>query len=54
MHEMGQAAARMLLSHFDGAPMPDAPEIIVTTLVVRGSSAPRSGSDVFVQAAASP
>jgi LacI family transcriptional regulator len=54
MHEMGQAAARMLLSHLDGAPVPDEPEIIVTTLVVRGSSTPRNGPDVAVQAAAGP
>jgi LacI family transcriptional regulator len=43
MREMGQAAARMLLSHFDGVPLPDEPEIIVTTLVVRGSSDPVPG-----------
>jgi len=40
MREMGQAAARMLLSHFDGVPLPHVPEIIVTWLVVRGSSTP--------------
>jgi len=52
MREMGQAAARMLLSHFDGVPLPDAPEVIVTRLVVRGSSTPVRGSAAPVETAA--
>ena len=52
MREMGQAAARMLLSHFDGVPLPDVPEVIVTRLVVRGSSTPVRGQAVPVPAAA--
>ena len=42
MREMGQAAARMLLSHLDGMPLPDQPAVIGTRLVVRGSTAPTS------------
>jgi LacI family transcriptional regulator len=40
MQEMGVAAARMLLSHFGGAPLPDKPLVLPTSLVVR-QSAPR-------------
>ncbi|HEY2948295.1 MAG TPA: LacI family DNA-binding transcriptional regulator [Micromonosporaceae bacterium] len=44
MREMGDAAARMLLAHFDGAALPQSPTIIPTTFTVRGSTvAPRSG-----------
>lgn len=38
MREMGEAAARMLLSHFAGVPLPDTPNVIPTTLIVRGST----------------
>ncbi len=40
MRQMGQAAARMLLAHFDGQPLPDAPKVLPTTLIVRSSTAP--------------
>jgi LacI family transcriptional regulator len=39
LRQMGAAAARMLLAHFAGAPMPMEPNVIPTTLVVRGSTA---------------
>ncbi|TCO55071.1 LacI family DNA-binding transcriptional regulator [Actinocrispum wychmicini] len=35
--EMGEAAARMLLSHLDGTPLPPDPQIVPTALVVRES-----------------
>ena len=38
LRQMGAAAARMLLSHFAGAPMPHEPNVIPTSLVVRGST----------------
>lgn len=44
MREMGEAAARLLLSHFDGTPLPDEPTIIPTTLIVRGSTIPSEES----------
>jgi len=40
MRQMGEAAARKLLSHFDGETMPEEPSIIATTLIVRGSTVP--------------
>jgi LacI family transcriptional regulator len=40
LRQMGEAAARMLLSHFDGATLPDQPHTIPTTLMIRGSTAP--------------
>jgi LacI family transcriptional regulator len=40
LRQMGAAAARMLLTHFAGAPLPQQPAIIPTTLVVRGSTTP--------------
>jgi LacI family transcriptional regulator len=40
MRQMGEAAARMLMSHFEGTPLPEAPTVLPTTLVVRGSTAP--------------
>ncbi|MFD1049766.1 substrate-binding domain-containing protein, partial [Kibdelosporangium lantanae] len=36
--EMGEAAARMLLSRLDGVELPVAPQIIPTSLVVRDSA----------------
>ncbi|OLF13416.1 LacI family DNA-binding transcriptional regulator [Actinophytocola xanthii] len=36
--EMGEAAATMLLDHLDGSPLPDAPHVIPTSLVVRDSA----------------
>jgi len=38
LHEMGAAAARMLLSQFDGLPVPTTPDVIPTHLVIRGST----------------
>ena len=38
MREMGEAAARMLMSHFEGVPLPETPDVIPTTLIVRGST----------------
>jgi LacI family transcriptional regulator len=40
LREMGAAAARTLLAHFEGAPLPDRPTVIPTTLTVRGSTVP--------------
>jgi LacI family transcriptional regulator len=37
---MGEAAARLLLAHFDGAPLPQSPTVIPTTFTVRGSTIP--------------
>jgi LacI family transcriptional regulator len=36
--EMGEAAATMLLNHLAGQPLPDEPEIVPTSLVVRDSA----------------
>jgi LacI family transcriptional regulator len=38
LREMGAAAARMLLSYFEGSPVLETRQVIPTTLVVRGSS----------------
>lgn len=38
MREMGGSAAKLLLSHFGGAKLPQEPQIIPTTLIVRGST----------------
>jgi LacI family transcriptional regulator len=44
LREMGEAAARMLLAHFDGAALPQSPTVIPTTFTVRGSTnVPPSG-----------
>lgn len=40
LRQMGEAAARMLLSHLDGAVLPDHPHTIPTSLIIRGSTAP--------------
>jgi LacI family transcriptional regulator len=40
LRQMGEAAARMLLSHFEGAVLTNQPQTIPTTLVIRGSTAP--------------
>lgn len=40
MREMGEAAARMLLSYFEGKPLPDARQVIPTTLTIRNSTDP--------------
>jgi LacI family transcriptional regulator len=40
MREMGGTAAKLLLSHFGGATLSAEPQIIPTTLIVRGSSVP--------------
>jgi LacI family transcriptional regulator len=39
LRQMGAAAARMLLSQLNGAPIPPEPNVIPTTLVIRGSTA---------------
>jgi LacI family transcriptional regulator len=36
---MGEAAARALLAHFGGTPLPDGPTVIPTTFITRGSTA---------------
>jgi LacI family transcriptional regulator len=38
LREMGEVAARTLLAHFEGTPLPDVPAIIPTSLVIRGST----------------
>jgi LacI family transcriptional regulator len=40
MRQMGETAARLLLSQLDGASLPAVPQTIPTTLIIRGSSAP--------------
>jgi LacI family transcriptional regulator len=46
LREMGEAAARMLLAHFEGSPLPNRPTVIPTTFVVRASTGvdPAAGS----------
>ena len=39
MREMGEAAARTLLAHFEGAPLPNRPTVIPATFKVRASTA---------------
>jgi LacI family transcriptional regulator, galactose operon repressor len=39
LREMGEAAARMLISHFGETSLADVPTVIPTTLVIRGSTA---------------
>jgi LacI family transcriptional regulator len=41
LREMGEAAARALISHFDGTPLPHSPTVIPTTFTVRRSTASR-------------
>jgi LacI family transcriptional regulator len=38
LREMGQAAARALLAHFEGTPLPQRPTVIPATFTARGSS----------------
>ncbi|BCJ41807.1 LacI family transcriptional regulator [Actinoplanes ianthinogenes] len=38
MREMGEAAARTLLAHFDGTPLPNRPTVIPATFTVRAST----------------
>lgn len=38
LREMGEAAARMLLAHFQGSPLPGAPRIVPTSLIARAST----------------
>jgi LacI family transcriptional regulator len=40
MRRMGETAARRLIAHFDGTPLTLEPNILSTTLVVRGSTVP--------------
>ena len=37
-HEMGSAAATMLLAHLAGEPLPDKPLVLPTSLVIRESA----------------
>jgi LacI family transcriptional regulator len=39
LREMGEAAARMLLAHFEGSPLPNRPTVIPATFTTRGSTA---------------
>jgi LacI family transcriptional regulator len=39
LREMGETAARLLLAHFEGTRLPDAPTVIPSTLTIRGSTA---------------
>jgi len=38
MRRMGEAAAGLLIAHLGGTPLPEAPTIIDTSLIIRGSS----------------
>jgi LacI family transcriptional regulator len=38
LRQMGEAAARMLLAHFDGVELPLTPTVIPTTFTIRGST----------------
>ncbi|MGX6605540.1 LacI family DNA-binding transcriptional regulator [Micromonosporaceae bacterium Da 78-11] len=38
LREMGEAAARTLLAHFEGTPLPNRPTVIPTTFTIRGST----------------
>jgi LacI family transcriptional regulator len=38
LREMGKAAARMLLAHFEGSPLPNRPTVIPATFTVRAST----------------
>lgn len=38
LREMGEAAARTLLAHFEGTPLPNRPTVIPTTFTARGST----------------
>ncbi|GAA4590170.1 LacI family transcriptional regulator [Actinoplanes octamycinicus] len=40
MREMGEAAARSLLAHFEGTPLPNRPTVIPATFTVRASTQP--------------
>lgn len=40
LREMGEAAARMLLAHFEGSPLPNRPTVIPATFTARGSTGP--------------
>jgi LacI family transcriptional regulator len=40
MRRMGQTAAQLLLGHFEGVALPEAPTVIPTELIVRGSTIP--------------
>ena len=40
MREMGETAARLLLSALAGSPLPDVPTVLGTSLIVRGSTVP--------------
>jgi LacI family transcriptional regulator len=44
MRGMGQAAARLLIAHFEGAALPEEPHIVPTELVIRGSTDPQAHS----------
>lgn len=44
MRGMGETAAQLLISHFEGEPLPEAPTILPTRLTVRGSTVARADS----------
>ncbi|WP_213450325.1 LacI family DNA-binding transcriptional regulator [Rhizomonospora bruguierae] len=39
LRQMGETAARLLISHFEGAPLPSVPTVIPTTFTIRASTA---------------
>jgi LacI family transcriptional regulator len=45
LREMGEAAARTLLAHFEGSPLPNRPTVIPATFTVRGSTGPSPQTD---------
>jgi LacI family transcriptional regulator len=40
MRQMGATSAQLLIAHFEGTPLPQAPTVIPTELIVRGSTVP--------------
>ena len=49
MRGMGEASARLLISHFEGDPLPDEPHIVPTELVVRGSTHPQGRGQIHAR-----
>jgi len=45
MRRMGATAAQLLLGHFEGTALPEAPTVIPTELIVRGSTVPLAPTD---------
>lgn len=42
LRQMGETAARMLMAHFAGTPLPETPNVIPTNLIVRSSTVDRN------------